>query len=169
MRKHLQHFLITAADSVRSVRRCRAIGSYGKIVDGDRAPLIRRLCYCTRHIAGCQHRRRCNFTLNEIEDQPTWATSRPKNPSWGRTQHVGIIQMPDAVALQDVIVMQSVAVQRKTPVAVSDGSRREERAQTRRTEFPEIRNRRRRHVTKDAGGFGDSKITRAVSRRPTWP
>ena len=42
-----------------------------------------------------------------------------KKPVTGPNARLGIIQMePDAVALQDVIVMQSVAVQRKTPVAV---------------------------------------------------
>ena len=60
-----------------------------------------------------------------------------KNPSRARNARLGIIQMePDAVALQDVIVMQSVAVQRKTPVAVSTVSAEEISYKLGGQEFP---------------------------------
>lgn len=66
---------------------------------------------------------------------------------------------PDAVALQDVIVMQSVAVQRKTPVAVSTVNAEEISYKLGGQEFPEIlKSTPGVYVTKDGGGFGDSKI-----------
>ncbi|MFR6633834.1 MAG: TonB-dependent receptor plug domain-containing protein [Alistipes onderdonkii] len=63
------------------------------------------------------------------------------------------------MALQDVIVMQSVAVQRKTPVAVSTVNAEEISYKLGGQEFPEIlKSTPGVYVTKDGGGFGDSKI-----------
>ena len=83
-----------------------------------------------------------------------------KKPVTGPNARLGIIQMePDAVALQDVIVMQSVAVQRKTPVAVSTVNAEEISYKLGGQEFPEIlKSTPGVYVTKDGGGFGDSKI-----------
>ena len=66
---------------------------------------------------------------------------------------------PDAVMLADVTITSSIAVARKTPVAVStiDPVFIEEKLGTQ--EFPEIlKSTPGIYATKDGGGFGDSKI-----------
>ena len=71
-----------------------------------------------------------------------------------------IVLVADAQMLEDVVVTQSIAVQRKTPVAVSsvDLNYIEEKLGTQ--EFPEILKATPGvYATKDGGGFGDSKIT----------
>lgn len=65
----------------------------------------------------------------------------------------------DAQMLQDVVITQSVAIQRKTPVAVSsiDTSFIEEKLGGQ--EFPEIlKSTPGVYATRDGGGYGDSKI-----------
>ena len=63
------------------------------------------------------------------------------------------------MTLQDVIVSQSVAVQRKTPVAVSTVTADEITYKLGGQEFPEIlKSTPGVYVTKDGGGFGDAKI-----------
>lgn len=73
---------------------------------------------------------------------------------------IGVIQMQqDAVILSDVTITSSVAVARKTPIAVStiDPVFIEEKLGTQ--EFPEIlKSTPGVHATKDGGGFGDSNI-----------
>ncbi|MBQ0080077.1 MAG: carboxypeptidase-like regulatory domain-containing protein [Alistipes sp.] len=75
-------------------------------------------------------------------------------------KNLGQIKMePSAQMLEDVVISQSVAVQRKTPVAVSslDFSYVEERLGAQ--EFPEILKATPGvYATKDGGGYGDSKI-----------
>lgn len=76
------------------------------------------------------------------------------------TLNLGIIQMqPDAVMLNDVVITSSVAVARKTPVALSsvDPVFIEEKLGTQ--EFPEIlKSTPGVHANKQGGGFGDSEI-----------
>ena len=63
------------------------------------------------------------------------------------------------MTLQDVIVSQSVAVQRTTPVAVSTVTADEITYKLGGQEFPEIlKSTPGVYVTKDGGGFGDAKI-----------
>ena len=75
-------------------------------------------------------------------------------------QSLGTIKMsPEAIAMQDVVITQSVAVQRKTPVAVSTVSAQDIEYKLGGQEFPEIlKSTPGVYVTKDGGGFGDSKI-----------
>lgn len=77
----------------------------------------------------------------------------------GASVDLGVIKMqPDAVMLADVTITSSVAVARKTPVAVStvDPVFIEEKLGTK--EFPEIlKSTPGVHSTKDGGGYGDSK------------
>ena len=77
----------------------------------------------------------------------------------GKT-NFGTIQMqPDAVAMDDVIITQSVAVQRKTPVAVSSVDAEHISYKLGSQEFPEIlKSTPGVYVTKQGGGYGDSKI-----------
>ena len=78
----------------------------------------------------------------------------------GASVDLGIIQMhPDAVMLSDVVITSSVAIARKTPVAVSTVTPVfiEERLGTQ--EFPEIlKTTPGIYATKKGGAFGDSEL-----------
>ena len=135
----------------------------GKIVDETGAPLIGASVTVPGTSQGVSTDVDGNFTLKtdakEIEISCVGYVPT-KKPVTGPNARLGIIQMePDAVALQDVIVMQSVAVQRKTPVAVSTVNAEEISYKLGGQEFPEIlKSTPGVYVTKDGGGFGDSKI-----------
>ena len=75
-------------------------------------------------------------------------------------QDLGVIKLElDAIAMDDVVITQSVAVQRRTPVAVSTVSASEIEFKLGGQEFPEIlKSTPGVYVTKDGGGYGDSKI-----------
>lgn len=77
------------------------------------------------------------------------------------TQDLGMIKMePDAFALSDVTITSSIAVARKTPVAVSTLTPAfiEEKLGTQ--EFPEVlKSTPGVYATKQGGGYGDSKIS----------
>lgn len=79
-------------------------------------------------------------------------------PRRGASVDMGVIEMqPDAVLLKDVVITSSIAIARKTPVAVSSVSPVfiEEKLGTQ--EFPEILKATPGvYVTKDGGGFGDA-------------
>lgn len=78
----------------------------------------------------------------------------------GARQNLGVIRMePEAITMEDIVVTQSVAVQRKTPVAVSVVSAQDIEFKLGGQEFPEIlKSTPGVYVTKDGGGYGDSKI-----------
>jgi outer membrane receptor for Fe3+-dicitrate len=78
----------------------------------------------------------------------------------GARQSLGVIRMePDAITMEDIVVSQSVAVQRKTPVAVSVVSAQDIDFKLGGQEFPEVlKSTPGVYVTKDGGGYGDSKI-----------
>ena len=89
-----------------------------------------------------------------------WVTrTKKKITQKGTSVELGIIKMqPDAVMLADVTITSSVAVARKTPVAVStiDPVFIEEKLGSQ--EFPEIlKSTPGIYTTKDGGGYGDSK------------
>ncbi len=70
-----------------------------------------------------------------------------------------VVLQPDAVAIQGVVVSSSIAVQRKTPVAVSSVGAEDIAYKIGGQEFPEIlKSTPGVYVTKDGGGYGDSKI-----------
>ena len=75
-------------------------------------------------------------------------------------QDLGTIKMePTAIAVQDVVITQSIAVQRKTPVAVATVNAEEIEYRLGGQEFPEIlKSTPGVYATKDGGGYGDSKI-----------
>lgn len=75
-------------------------------------------------------------------------------------QDLGTIKMePSAIAMQDVVITQSIAVQRKTPVAVATVDAAEIEYKLGGQEFPEIlKSTPGVYATKDGGGYGDSKI-----------
>ena len=76
------------------------------------------------------------------------------------TQDFGTIKLEsDAVGLNEVSVMASVAIQRKTPVAVSTISPEIIQEKLGTQEFPEVlKSTPGVYATKQGGGFGDSRI-----------
>ena len=65
----------------------------------------------------------------------------------------------EALAMEDVVITQSVAVARKTPVAVSTINLEELEFKIGGMEFPEVlKSTPGVYATKDGGGYGDSKI-----------
>ena len=75
-------------------------------------------------------------------------------------QDLGTIKLEsDAVGLKEVSVMASVAIQRKTPVAVSTISTEIIQEKLGNQEFPEVlKSTPGVYATKQGGGFGDSRI-----------
>jgi len=76
------------------------------------------------------------------------------------TTDVGTIEMEtDAVGLKDVIVTSSIAIRRKTPVALSVIDPVELEAKMSNQEFPEIlKTTPGIYATKQGGGYGDSRV-----------
>lgn len=88
----------------------------------------------------------------------------------GETKNLGTIRLAsDAVGLNEVEVIASVAIDRKTPIAVSTIRGREIEQKVGNQEFPEVlRSTPSVYVTKQGGGFGDSRINvRGFDQRNT--
>ncbi len=73
---------------------------------------------------------------------------------------LGVIALgEDSTILQDIVVTQSVAVARKTPVAISTITAEDIESRLGSQEFPEmLKSTPGVYVTKDSGGYGDSQI-----------
>ena len=78
----------------------------------------------------------------------------------GSTYNVGnILLKSSAIGLDEVNVMASVAVDRKTPVAVSTLDAQTIQNQLGSQEFPEVmKNTPNVYATKTGGGFGDARV-----------
>ena len=78
----------------------------------------------------------------------------------GAKYNLGTIKLvAEALAMEDVVITQSVAVSRKTPVAVSTINLEELEFKIGGMEFPEVlKSTPGVYATKDGGGYGDSKI-----------
>ncbi len=88
----------------------------------------------------------------------------------GDTKNIGNIRLAtDAMGLDEVEVIASLAVDRKTPIAVSTIRGREIEQKVGNQEFPEVlRSTPSVYVTKQGGGFGDSRINvRGFDQRNT--
>ncbi|MEL6674393.1 MAG: TonB-dependent receptor, partial [Bacteroidota bacterium] len=88
----------------------------------------------------------------------------------GKTTNVGRVSLtPEGVGLDEVSILASVAIDRKTPVAVSTISGAQVEALVGNQEFPEIlRSTPSIYVTKSGGGFGDARINvRGFDQRNT--
>ncbi|SFW53300.1 TonB-dependent receptor [Cellulophaga fucicola] len=83
-----------------------------------------------------------------------------KEISFSAIGNVGkITLMPDAEALEEVVIVASVAVDRKTPVAVSTISAADIELKLGTQEFPEVlKSTPGVYATKSGGGFGDGRI-----------
>jgi len=80
--------------------------------------------------------------------------------SEGQTNNLGEVQLKtDAVGINEVMVLASVAVARKTPVAVSTIAPQQIAEKLGTQEYPEIlKSSPGVYATKQGGGFGDSRI-----------
>ncbi len=88
----------------------------------------------------------------------------------GQTTNLGNIRLGvSSIGLREVEIIASVAVDRKTPVAFTSISGQEIEAKVGNQEFPEmLRNTPSVYVTKQGGGFGDSRINvRGFDQRNT--
>ena len=138
----------------------------GKVVDENDAPLIGATVIVPGTSTGTGTDAAGNFSLKVDAGTQSveisfigYVTETREIKGGGRIDLGTIVLKTDAVTLQDVIVSQSVAVQRKTPVAVSTVTADEITYKLGGQEFPEIlKSTPGVYVTKDGGGFGDAKI-----------
>ncbi len=138
----------------------------GKVVDENDAPLIGATVIVPGTSTGTGTDAAGNFSLKVGAGTQSveisfigYVTETREIKGGGRIDLGTIVLKTDAVTLQDVIVSQSVAVQRKTPVAVSTVTADEITYKLGGQEFPEIlKSTPGVYVTKDGGGFGDAKI-----------
>ena len=138
----------------------------GKVVDENDAPLIGATVIVPGTSTGTGTDAAGNFSLKVDAGTQSveisfigYVTETREIKGGGRIDLGTIVLKTDAVTLQDVIVSQSVAVQRKTPVAVSTVNAEEISYKLGGQEFPEIlKSTPGVYVTKDGGGFGDAKI-----------
>ena len=167
MKKHLIHFLLMAVLSVFSAAAFAQTTVRGQLVDSETGePLVGAAVMIEGTSQG---------TVTDIDGYFKQSVAqggtllfkyvgfkdlKKKITQKGASVDLGTIKMePDAVMLADVTITSSIAVARKTPVAVStiDPVFIEEKLGTQ--EFPEIlKSTPGIYATKDGGGFGDSKI-----------
>ena len=167
MKKHLIHFLLVAVLSVFSAAAFAQTTVRGQLVDSETGePLVGAAVMVEGTSQG---------TVTDIDGYFKQSVAqggtlvfkyvgfkdlKKKITQKGASVDLGTIKMePDAVMLADVTITSSIAVARKTPVAVStiDPVFIEEKLGTQ--EFPEIlKSTPGIYATKDGGGFGDSKI-----------
>ena len=167
MKKHLIHFLLVAVLSICSAAAFAQTTVKGQLVDSETGePLVGAAVMVEGTSQG---------TVTDIDGYFKQGVAqggtlvfkyvgfkdlKKKITQKGASVDLGVIKMePDAVMLADVTITSSVAVARKTPVAVStiDPVFIEEKLGTQ--EFPEIlKSTPGIYATKDGGGFGDSKV-----------
>ena len=166
MKKHLIHFLLVAVLSICSAAAFAQTTVKGQLVDSETGePLVGAAVMVEGTSQG---------TVTDIDGYFKQGVAqggtlvfkyvgfkdlKKKITQKGASVDLGVIKMdPDAVMLADVTITSSIAVARKTPVAVStvDPIFIEEKLGSQ--EFPEIlKSTPGVHSTKDGGGFGDSK------------
>jgi len=139
----------------------------GKLVDADtNEPLIGASVIVNGTTVGVITDIDGNFSIKSSVSKPTikmsyvgYKDQLMKIQKSGNVDLGTVLMKPDAVALNDVVVTSSIAVARKTPVALStvDPVFIEEKLGTQ--EFPEIlKTTPGVYATKNGGGYGDSKI-----------
>ncbi|BEG98388.1 TonB-dependent receptor [Bacteroides sedimenti] len=168
MRKHFVHFLFTtllitfcaASTYAQSVVK-------GKVVDAEtNEELIGASVMVEGTSTGVVTGMDGSFTLNVKSANPTllfkyigYKDLKMKLTQKGKVDLGTITMQSNTVALADITITSSVAIQRKTPVAVStlDPVFIEEKLGTQ--EFPEIlKSTPGVYATKQSGGYGDSRI-----------
>tara|TARA_R110002033_G_scaffold58464_2_gene107983 strand:+ start:123015 stop:125543 length:2529 start_codon:yes stop_codon:yes gene_type:complete len=105
-----------------------------------------------------------NFSIEVNQNSGTLIVSYigfiSKEVAFTKTGSVGTIQlMPNAQELEGVVVISSVAIDRKTPVAVSTIKAADIELKLGSQEFPEVlKSTPGVYATKSGGGFGDGRI-----------
>lgn len=135
----------------------------GTVIDKDtKEPLIGVSVFSENSKIGTATDLDGAFTLRvpSIAGQITFTYVGYKDVSVKAASNVGTVEMePDAVGLKDVIVTSSIAIRRKTPVALSVIEPQELEAKMSNQEFPEIlKSTPGVYATKQGGGFGDSRV-----------
>lgn len=168
MKKHLIHFLLVAVLSICSAAAFAQTTVKGQLVDSETGePLVGAAVMVEGTSQG---------TVTDIDGYFKQGVAqggtlvfkyvgfkdlKKKITQKGASVDLGVIKMdPDAVMLADVTITSSVAVARKTPVAVStvDPVFIEDRLGSQ--EFPEIlKSTPGIYTTKDGGGYSDAKTT----------
>lgn len=166
MRKPLHYFLLVTALTLFGTASAIAQSVVtGKIVDENNAPLIGATIVVPGTSQGTGTDMSGNFSLKLNTPAKTveisyvgYVTQTRELKGTGRV-NLGVIAMkPDAVTLQDVVVTSSIAVARKTPVAVSTVSAADIDYKLGTQEFPEIlKSTPGIYSTKSGGGYGDAQ------------
>lgn len=168
MRRNLIHFLLIAVMAVCSVSAfAQTTTVKGQLVDAETGePLVGAAVMVEGTSQGSvtdvdgyfKQSVAANATL--VFKYVGYKDLKQKIARKGASVDLGVIKMqPDAVMLNDVVITSSVAIARKTPVAVSTVSPAfiEERLGTQ--EFPEIlKTTPGVYATKKGGAFGDSEL-----------
>ena len=167
MRKHLIQFLLVAVLLVFTSAAWAQTTVHGQLVDAETGePLVGAAVMVEGTTQGSvtdidgyfKQSVASNATL--LFKYIGYKDQKKKITQKGASVELGTIKMqPDAVMLSDVTITSSVAVARKTPVAVStvDPVFIEEKLGSQ--EFPEIlKSTPGVHANKDGGGYGDSEI-----------
>ena len=168
MKRNLIHFLLIAVMAVCSMSAfAQTITVKGQLVDSETGePLVGAAVMVESTTQGSvtdidgyfKQAVASNATL--VFKYVGYKDLKQKITRKGASVDLGIIQMhPDAVMLSDVVITSSVAIARKTPVAVSTVTPVfiEERLGTQ--EFPEIlKTTPGIYATKKGGAFGDSEL-----------
>ncbi len=167
MRRNLIHFLLIAVMAVCSVSAfAQTTTVKGQLVDAETGePLVGAAVMVEGTSQGSvtdvdgyfKQSVAANATL--VFKYVGYKDLKQKIARKGASVDLGVIKMqPDAVMLADVTITSSIAVARKTPVAVSTVNPVfiEEKLGTQ--EFPEVlKSTPGVYVTKDGGGFGDAQ------------
>ena len=167
MRRHLIHFLLVTVLMVCSATTAFAQTTVkGQVVDAENGePLIGAAVTVVGTTQGVVTDLDGNFMLkatpgsNLLIKYLGYKDFKTKISQKGN-ENLGVIKMEiDAVTLGDVTITSSIAVARKTPVAMSTITPAYIEEKLGSQEFPEIlKSTPGVHATKDGGGFGDSKV-----------
>ncbi|WP_297972852.1 TonB-dependent receptor [uncultured Bacteroides sp.] len=167
MKRHLIHFLLLAVLSVFSAVAFAQTTVKGQLVDSETGePLVGAAVMVEGTTQGTVTDIDGYFKQNVAQGGTLlfkyvgFKDLKKKVTPKGNLVDLGVIRMePDAVILKDVTITSSIAVARKTPVAVStlEPAFIEEKLGTQ--EFPEIlKSTPGVYATKDGGGYGDAKV-----------
>lgn len=135
----------------------------GIVVDKDtKEPLIGVSIFAEASKSGTATDLDGSFTLKvpSIKGQIEFSYVGYKTMKVDANANMGTIEMKtDAIGLQDVVVTSSIAIRRKTPVAVSVIETEMLEAKLSVQEFPEIlKSTPGIYATKQGGGYGDSRV-----------
>ncbi len=166
MRKNLIHFLVLTLMTVFCATAAVAQNTItGTVVDADNdEPLIGASVVISGTTQGTVTDLDGNFTITtsstNVTLQITYIGYKDLDYKVSRFGNVGVIKLQsDAVALTDVIVTSSIAVARKTPVAMSTLEPVYIEQTLGSQEFPELlKSTPGVYATKGSGGYGDSRI-----------